>query len=146
MYFGINTISSQSNNEHTWKDMVGDGKNGNAFVYYRPSSRRTIGELLSRPHCDVVYLYHSGIGFIAKGITDSRWKKTQADNNYVELSVSLSFDWALPCCSVWANKAPRANDINRRMNSRETFRHRKFRVSEEMANVIDDIARQNSVF
>ena len=144
MYFGINTISSKS--KYTWKDMIGDGKNGSAFVYYKSSSTRTIRKLLSRSHCDVVYLYHSGTGFIAKGITDSRWEKTNADNNYVELRVSLRFVWALPYCSEWANKAPRANDINRRMNTKKKFRGRMFTVSEEVANVIDDIARQKHAF
>ena len=128
-FFIVNTNRSYMSD--AWKDMIGKDK---ASAYYdRKGSVRNISK------GSVVYLYHTGIGVIAKGTAKSGYATTDYDGDKdEEFYVSLRFDWTLDE-SEWG-KAPKAWEINKQMKSGHRFRQPVFSISEEMAKAIDKIA------
>ncbi|MDE2742545.1 MAG: hypothetical protein OXI58_13215 [Gemmatimonadota bacterium] len=123
-FFIVNT--NRSYMPDVWKDMINNGK---ASAYY--SNKNAICRV-SRG--SVVYLYHTGVGIIAKGHATSNYEEAGE-----EFYVPLRFDWALRDQSEWDEKAPKAWEINRKIDSSYRFRQTVFSISENMAKAIDDI-------
>ena len=115
-----------------WRDMVGDGK---ASAYYdRKSSIRNISK---NSH---VYLYHTGVGVIAKGVVTADYQKADCEEDKdEEFFVPLRFEWSLNKEDEWEEKAPKAWQINKQLGSGYRFRQTVFAISQEMAEAIDSI-------
>lgn len=121
--------------DDAWRDMLGDGKRGKAAAYYdRKNAVRRIGK------GSTVFLYHTGVGVIAKGkatggvqITDYRG---DADEQFF---VPLQFEWSLPDPEVWSARAPKAYEINASTGASNRFRQTVFNASEEMRDAIQDV-------
>jgi len=123
-----------------WKDMLGDMKKGKAAAYY---GRK--GTICNISKNNTVYLYHTGIGVIAKGTATDNYRKTNFGNDpEEEFYVPLDFDWAVPQ-EEWGKKAVPPSEINSRLNTGHKFRQTTFAVSEQMAKVIDEIAKGKRV-
>ena len=94
------------------------------------------------PQYSIIYLYHTGIGVIAKGkATDSFRKKAFGDDIDEEFYIPLDFEWAVPK-EDWDGKAIPPRQINSRLNSGHRFRQTAFAISDDMANTIDNIAKE----
>ena len=124
-----------------WRDMIGNRSEGKASAYY--DRKRSICNISSGSR---VYLYHTGVGVIAKGDTTDDCKKTayegDKDKEFKEFFVPLKFDRALTE-DEWDEKAPKAWQINERLGSGYRFRQTVFAITEEMANAIDAIYSEN---
>ena len=141
MCIGVQTIVTRPDHEATWHEMIGDGVVGKAFVYYSRNSRRSINRVAAS---SVVYIYHTDVGFIGKGEVRAEWEETVVDDGNVKLSVPLKYIWALPGQTEW-ERVVKARQINDRMQSTYRFRHRVFKVRNDLADTIDEIARENGV-
>lgn len=132
-HFVVNTNRTWM--EPAWQDMLGDGSKGKASAYYdRKGGIRNISAN------SIVYLYHTGVGVIAKGkATDSFRKKPYENDADEEYYVPLDFEWAVPE-DEWDSRAVSAWEINSRLNTGHRFRQTVFAVPEEMAHAIDAIA------
>ncbi len=123
--------------EDAWKDMLGTREEGKASAYY--SRKWSISNI---PANSIVYLYHTGVGVIAKGKATASFKKaTYADDVDEEFYVPLDFAWAVDQ-DDWGRQAISAWEINSRLNAGHRFRQTAFAVSEEMAQAIDELAEQ----
>ena len=135
--FIVNTCGSYR--PDAWKTMLRDGK---ASAYYdRKYSVTGIGK------GDYVYLYHTGIGIIAKGKATSNYKSTDCDGDRDEefyIPLDFSAGWKLPDEEEWEAKAPKASQINQQQKSGHRFRQTAFSISENMAKSIDDIYLKNN--
>ena len=98
------------------------------------------------PQGDVVFLYHTGVGVIAKGKATSGYKIADFNRNEgEEFHVPLEFYWSLEE-DQWG-QAPTAADINQELECGPyTFRRTVFAIGKEMARTIDDIANEKGVF
>ena len=134
--FIVNTNKTYMPN--AWRDMIGNRRTGKAAAYY--DRKRSICNISMGSR---VYLYHTGIGVIAKGDTIADYKATayKGDKNE-EFFIRLRFDWALPK-DKWNEKAPKAWQINQQLGSGYRFRQTVFAIPKEMANAIDDIYSEN---
>ena len=93
-----------------------------------------------------VYLYHTGVGVIAKGEATSTYQITDYEGDPGETYyVPLKFEWALTDESEWNAKAPNAWEINRRLGTGHRFRQTVFGISREMAEVIDGIFNERRI-
>ena len=137
-HFIVNT--NRSYMDTAWKDMLCDGRKGKASAW---GDRKWA--ICNIPKKSIVYLYHTGVGIIAKGITTDSYKTADYEN-YVdnEYYVPLNFEWAV-ARHDWNEMAVRAWQINAQLNSGHKFRPTVFTVSEEMAQAIDMIAVENNV-
>lgn len=132
-YFIVNTNRTWM--ESSWEDMLGTRKEGKASAYY--GRKWTITNISAN---SIVYLYHTGVGVIAKGRATDSFKKTAYGNDVdEEFYVPLDFEWAL-APSDWDEMAVPAWEINSRLNTGHRFRQTVFTVSDEMARAIDTIA------
>lgn len=123
--------------DSAWKDMLGDGKSGKASAYY--DRKWAICNISAN---SVVYLYHTGVGVIAKGkATDSYQTTDYEDDIDEEHYIPLDFEWAV-ARGDWDEKAVPASAINSRLNAGHRFRQTVFTVSEEVAQAIDAIAQE----
>ena len=121
-----------------WQDMIGNCQTGKAAAYY---DRKWSICNISRG--SRVYLYHTGVGVIAKGDTTADYQATAyKDDENKEFFVPLKFDWAL-AEDKWNEKAPKAWQINQRLGSGYRFRQTVFAITREMADAIDDIYSEN---
>ena len=59
-----------------------------------------------------------------------------------EFFVPLDFEWALWEENQWEDRAVSALEINSRLGAGHRFRHTVFTVSEEMAEVIEQIVEE----
>ena len=140
-YFVVNTNKTYM--PDAWKDMLsvdsetGEAtESGKAAAYY--SRKYPIGNI---PKRSTVFLYHTGVGVIAKGISASRRQKADFRGDQdEEYFVPLKFDWAIRA-DQWDDLAPKAREINRRLNTGHRFRQTVFAIGQEMADAIEDIAR-----
>lgn len=134
-HFVVNTNRTWM--ENAWRDMLGARETGKAAAYYdRKWSICNISEN------SIVYLYHTGVGVIAKGKATGSFKKaTYANDVDEEFYVPLEFEWAVDE-NDWDRHAIRAWEINSRLNSGHRFRQTVFTVSEEMARAIDELAEE----
>ena len=112
-----------------WRDMLKDDSEGFASAY---RERRHSIDRISEGN--IVYLYHTRVGVIAKGHAIGSCKKS--DDVF---SFPLRFDWALLEESEWKTRAPKAWEINNRLGSGYTFFGAVLEISQDMANVIDEI-------
>ena len=135
-FFIVNTNKTYM--PDAWKDML---KTGKASAYYGRKS--SVCRISNRSH---VYLYHTGVGVIASGIATSGYEKTdyEGDENE-EFFVPLKFDWSLPEESHWEAKAPKAWEINGKWDSSYRFRQTVWTITQEMANGIDDLAKEKGI-
>ena len=130
-YFVVNT--NKTWDEIAWQHMLGNLIEGRASAFgVRCSAVRNISKN------SVVYLYHTGVGVIARGEAKSSWRE-DSYGNIEENFIPLKFDWALEQ-PKWQDHAIKAWMINKQMNSGYRFRQTAFSISEEMSNVIDSIA------
>lgn len=91
------------------------------------------------PKGSTVYLYHTGVGVIAKGRTTGPCQKTDCQGDVdEEFFVPLDFVWMLGSQSEWC-KAVRAWEINGALGTGHRFRRTSFGVSKEMADAIDKL-------
>lgn len=140
-YFIVNTNRTYMSDG--WKNMLGDRSTGKASAYYSRKSGIT-----RIPKKATVFLYHTGVGVIAKGRATSTFKETavQVGESYdkgEEFFVPLKFDWTLSQ-DEWA-KALRASQINQRIGRSYRFRDTVFAIGENMARAIDSIAVDRGV-
>lgn len=140
-YFIVNTNRTYA--PDVWKDMIGDGTTGKASAYY--GRKNTITKI---PKKATVFLYHTGVGVIAKGRSTSTCVKGDVRIRDVydegeEFFVPLKFDWALSQ-DDWT-RAPRASQINKSLGTSYRFRHTVFAIGENMARAIDSIAVDRGV-
>ena len=135
-YFVVNT--NETNLPGVWKEMIDNSK---AAAYYERK-----GDIRKIPERAVVFLYHTGVGVIAKGRSTSTFQRTNFDGEEdAEFYVPLEFRWVLKKKKKWPRYAPTAAEINRKLNISHRFRRTVFAISEEMATAIDDIASENGV-
>lgn len=127
-YFIVNTNKTYDSN--AWQDMLNNNK---ASAY---GTRKWTVWQISKS--SLVYLYHTGVGVIAKGKAKEPYRKNDEEEFYVPLEI----DWKLEDEKEWANKAPKAWEINREMNSGHRFRQTVFSISKRMAEAIDEIAKE----
>ena len=90
---------------------------------------------------DIVFLYHNGIGVIAYGkVISNKYKsRYNKDLRAEEYYVDLSFDWAIDP-DAEPNKAIKAWQINRKLNTQHAFRQTIFSIRQKMADVIRELA------
>lgn len=121
--------------ENAWRDMLGDLKKGKASAY--GNRKYSIADI---PNGSTVYLYHKGVGVIAKGIVAAPYRKVGRDDSLGgEYYVPLDFRWALKE-EEWAEMAPTASEINEKLGAGHKFRHAVSTILEEdMIEAIDDI-------
>ena len=118
-----------------WMDMLSNSK---AAAYYE---RKTA--VCSIPRGAVVYLYHTAVGAIAKGVATAGYQiKDFEGDEQEEYYVPLKLEWALSDENQWYAKAPAAREINRELNSGYRFRQTSFQISQDMADAIDRIAER----
>jgi len=118
-----------------WQDMVANSK---AAAYY--DRKYAISGI---PNGSVVYLYHTGIGIIAKGKAKGGCRKVDFNGDKEEeFNIPLNFDWVLKEKSSW-NKAVSAGEINKKLNRGYRFRQTAFSISQELAQAIDDIWKEH---
>lgn len=140
-HFIVNTNKSYM--PDGWKDMLGDRTMGKASAFY---GRKF--QIQRIPKRATVFLYHTGVGVIAKGQATSTFKEAavrvgEAFDEGEEFLVPLKFDWALPQ-DAWT-KAPRASQINERIGTSHRFRQTVFAIPQNMAQAIDSIAVDRGV-
>ena len=129
----VNTNESYIPN--AWKDMLNNVETGCASAYY--VRKHSISRILKG---DIVYLYHTGEGFVAKGqATAGYWKTDYLDDKDAVYSIPLEFEWALPYRSEWKARAPKAWEINHRLGTGHKFRQTVSQISPELAKEIDNI-------
>ena len=133
-YFIVNTNATYM--PDAWRDMLANNK---ASAYY--DRKRSICRLSKNSH---VYLYHTGVGVIAKGVATEDYQMTayQGDEN-AEFYVPLNFCWTLSDDGEWNERSPKAWQINERMDSSHKFRNTVFAITQDMAEAIDNIFQKN---
>jgi hypothetical protein len=91
------------------------------------------------PKGSTVYLYHTGVGVIAKGKTTGTFQKTDYEGDAeAEFFVPLEFDWMLGSQGEW-EQAVRAREVNQALGTGHRFRQTSFGVSKKMADAIDEL-------
>ena len=135
-YFIVNTNKTYM--PDAWRGMLNDHLTGKASAYY--GGKHSICKVSRGSH---VYLYHTGVGVIAKGvaIADYQMADYQDDENE-EFFVPLDFSWTLNE-DEWNERSPKAWQINGRMNSSYRFRQTVFSITQDMAETIDSIFQEN---
>ena len=127
-YFVVNT--NKTWDKFAWEHML-EKERASAFGN-RCSAVRKISK------GSVVYLYHTGVGVIARGEATSDWQRGtygNDDENYIP----LKFSWAWNE-SQWQDCAIEAWKINTRLNSGHRFRQTAFSIKKDMSVAIDSIA------
>ena len=117
--------------------MIADGHEGKASAYGDKKWR-----VCRIPKGAIVFLYHvgEGGGVIARGTAISGFQQTE---DKTEFYVPLKFDWALQE-DQW-RKAPKAREINRRLQTGHKFRPPVWEIGRRMADAIDSIAKEEGV-
>ena len=134
-HYVVNTNRTWS--EDAWDDMLGTREKGKASAY---GSRKW--SICNIPANSIVYLYHKGVGVIAKGKATDSFKEASHENSVdEEFYVPLDFEWAVDR-DDWNGHAISAWDINSRLNSGHRFRQTVFAISEKMAQTIDELAEE----
>jgi hypothetical protein len=117
--------------DDAWRDMLGKGR---ASAYY--GRKYAVSGI---PKGSVAYLYHTGVGVIAKGKSTGSLQKASCDGKPdEEFYVPLQFEWKLDNTSDW-HLAVKAWEINKALGTGHRFRQTSFGVSEDMAKAIDAI-------
>ena len=134
-HFIVNTNSAWM--ESAWNEMLGTREEGKASAYY--GRKRSICNISAN---SIIYLYHTGVGVIAKGKAADSFKKAPCgDDVDEEFYVPLDFEWAVDQ-DDWDRQAIPAGEINSRLDAGHRFRQTVFSVSEKMAQVIDELAEE----
>ena len=120
-----------------WKTMLGNMTTGRASAYY---DRKF--SICNIPRNSIIYLYHTHVGVVAKGkSTDSFGREDYEGDKDAEYYVPLDFHWAVNE-EDWATDAVGPWEINSRLKTGHRFRQTVFGIPEQMANAIDDIAKE----
>lgn len=129
---GIYCVNSNATYmEEAWRDMLSKKR---ASAYY---DRKYA--VASIPKSSIVYLYHTGVGVIAKGKSTSTYQKAPCDGNTdEEFYIPLDFEWRLDDPNEW-HRAVKASEINNELGTGYRFRQTSFGLSAEMAKTIDAI-------
>jgi hypothetical protein len=107
---------------------------GRASAYY--DRKYAVAKI---PKGSTVYLYHTGIGIIAKGITTGPFQKTNFESNVdEEFFVPLKFSWKLDNKADWG-RSVKAWEINKALGEGNRFRQTCFGMSKEMADAINQL-------
>ena len=134
-YIIVNTNATWM--EDAWESMLGEGK---ASAYY--DRKYSITRIKKG---DLVYLYHTAVGVIAKGTAKSGYEKAAVGGDPdEEFYIPLDFSGGWKLYKEKWEMAPNAGQINRRLESRHRFRQTVFSVSKEMAETIDTIYAENA--
>ena len=137
-HFIVNTNRSYMKN--AWKDMLGDGKTGKASAWGGKK-----WAICNIPAKSIVYLYHTGVGVIAKGRATDSYNMADYENyRDDEYFVPLDFEWAV-ARHDWNKRAVKAWEINSRLNSGHRFRQTVFSASDKMVEAIDLIAEEKNM-
>lgn len=119
-----------------WRDMLSKER---ASAYY--TRKYAVAGI---PKGSVVYLYHTGVGVIAKGKSTGPYQKVSCDGNpEEEFYVPLDFEWKLDDPQNWS-RAVTAREINKALGTGHRFRQTSFGLSEDMAKTIDSIWAKNN--
>lgn len=131
-YFIVNTNITWS--KKNYKEML---KQEKAAAYYQ---RKKSIESINKG--DTIFLYHTGVGVIAygKAIDSNRMQDIDGEKDG-EYYIKLKFDWMVNPDSE-PDKAVKAWEINSKLNSRHSFRHAVFSISEDMAELIKKLAKK----
>ncbi len=136
-YFIVNTNKTYMPN--VWEDMLNDCSTGKAAAYY--DRKYSVCRISKGSR---VYLYHTGVGVIASGVATSGYAKADyPPDKDAEFFVPLEFDWAVDE-NQWAEKAPKAWEINKKLESSHRFRKTAFEITKDMADAIECIAKEKS--
>ena len=134
-YYIVNTNASYM--PDAWEEMIGNNKTGKAAAYYY--RKQAVSDI---PRGSTIYLYHTGIGVIAKGESTSQSQEGKGEQyGKEEYYVPLRFEWAYGP-DEWPSKVPTAREINQRLGSGHRFRQTVFSIDREMAVKIDEIAEE----
>lgn len=121
--------------DDAWKDMLSAPK---AAAYY--DRKHAVANI---PKGSTVYLYHTGIGVIAKGKTTATFRKADYDGDTEEeFYVPLNLEWKLEDPQTW-DRAVKAWEINQRLNTGHCFRQTAFAISDQMVEAIEAIWREH---
>ena len=131
--FIVNTNATYDS--EAWRAMLSAPK---AAAYY--GRKHAVANI---PKGSLVYLYHTGIGIIAKGKAIATFKKADFDGDKdEEFYVPLALEWKLDDPKTW-DRAVKAWEINQKLNSGHCFRQTAFAISDDMAATIDTIWQQH---
>lgn len=131
-YYIVNTNKTWM--EDAYKDMLDNQK---AAAYY--DRKWSISNIRKG---DTVYLYHTGVGVIACGKAIDDYKSTEINGDPdEEFFIPLKIEWKIDPISE-QKMAVAAWEINEKMQSGHRFRLTVFSISEDMANVIDDLRKE----
>ncbi len=90
---------------------------------------------------DTVYLYHTGVGIIACGKAKDNYKSKEIDGDPdEEFYIPLKLEWKIDPI-LERSMAIAAWKINERMQSGYRFRQTVFSITEDMANVINELRK-----
>ena len=96
------------------------------------------------PKGSTIYLYHTGVGIIAKSKSTGVFHKADYEGDKdEEFFVPLDFLWKIENPNEWDN-AVKPWEINTELGTGHRFRQTSFAVSKEMADAIDKI-RANKI-
>ena len=131
-YYIVNTNKTWM--EEAYKDMLDSQK---AAAYY--DRKWSVGNIRKG---DTVYLYHTGVGIIAcgKAIDDYKSKEINGDPDE-EFFIPLKLEWKIDPVSE-QKMAVAAWEINEKMQSGHRFRLTVFSITEDMANVINELRKE----
>jgi len=119
-----------------WRDMLAAPK---ASAYY--SRKYAVADI---PKGSTVYLYHTGVGIIAKGRTTASCQQKDYDGDpNEEYYLPLKLDWKLDDRQEW-NRAVKAWEINQKLNKGYRFRQTAFGIPKEMGQAIDDLWKEHN--
>ncbi len=135
-YYIVNT--NETYMPGIWKSMLSENK---AAAYY--SRKFSVMRITER---SVVYLYHTGVGFIAKGIAQGGFIKTSFGNEPdMEYYIPLKFDWKIDDQSQWNAKVPTATEVNQRMGTGNRYRQTVMAINRDVSGIIDTIKKEKEI-
>ena len=135
-FFIVNT--NRTFMSDAYEEMLGDFERGKAAAYY---GRKYAVDGIDKQA--IVYLYHTGVGVVAKGRATTSYKEQDYDGDKNEEHyIPLEFEWAINE-KDWERCAVKAYQINERLQSGYRFRQTVFSITEEMSAAIDDLYSTN---
>lgn len=130
-FFIVNTNKTWM--DSAYQDMLSNNK---ASAYYDRKSAIT-----NIKKNDVVYLYHTGVGIIARGKATGNYLTSNVNTDIdEEFYIPLSFDWAINPTNT-SQGSVAAWEINAELKSGHRFRQTVFSITKEMADVIDTLRK-----
>ncbi|MBK9148877.1 MAG: hypothetical protein IPM12_13800 [Flavobacteriales bacterium] len=128
---GIYVVNTNASFQpEAWRDMLGTPK---ASAYY--DRKMAVAKIAKG---STVYLYHTGVGVIAKGKTTGAYSFSDVGNDKdEECYVPLRLEWSIMDQSQWSKYAVPAYSINRSLGTGHRFRQSVWTATPEVAKEID---------